>query len=72
MAGDTGALSLSVPNPDLWELGALCRVGTDKTGISPQLPELLQLCSECAYSLSDAISALYFTHSTDARHSIGT
>ena len=71
-AGDTGALSLSVPNPDLWELGALCRVGTDKTGISPQLPQLLQLCSDCAYSLSDAISALYFTHSTDARHSIGT
>jgi len=71
-AGDTGSLSLSVPNPDLWELSALCRVGTDKTGISPQLPQLLQLCSDCAYSLSDAISALYFTHSTDARHSIGT
>ncbi|MCZ2496293.1 A circularly permuted ATPgrasp family protein [Xylophilus sp. Kf1] len=70
--GDIGTLGQSVPDPDRWELGALCRVGTDKTGISPQLPQLLQLCSDCAYSLSDAISALYFTHSTDARHSIGT
>jgi len=70
--GEAGALSLTVPNPDLWELGALCRVGPEKTGVSPQLAELLQSCSDCAYQLSDAISALYFTHSTDARHSIGT
>ena len=66
-----GALSLMVPNTDLWELAALCGTGPEQAGVSPQLAHLLQLCCDSAYNLSDAISAQYFTHS-DARHSIGT
>ncbi|QHI97281.1 A circularly permuted ATPgrasp family protein [Xylophilus rhododendri] len=68
---ERGALSLMVPNTELWDLSVLCGSGPDGSKASPQLALLLQQCCDSAYNLSDAISAQYFTHS-DARHSIAT
>ncbi|WP_409338064.1 circularly permuted type 2 ATP-grasp protein [Curvibacter microcysteis] len=67
--GQLSTLSLLIPNPDLWDLAKLCNAeGSDA---HPSLSELLSLCTTAAYSISDDISALYFTHSGDARHSLG-
>ncbi|MES2186036.1 MAG: circularly permuted type 2 ATP-grasp protein [Pseudomonadota bacterium] len=81
--GELGALSLTIPNPDLWDLAVLCREEADGEDVadgaapvpaapgSPGLPELLQLCTDAAYGLSDAVAAIYFTHSGETPYSIG-
>ena len=60
---------------DDWSLG--WRVIVDISGRghpdddNPVLLERLEQCTQCAYDVSDAISAIYFTHSRDAKKSIG-
>lgn len=67
--GQLSTLSLLIPNPELWSLDQLC--SADGTDAHPTLGELLGLCATAAYNISDDISALYFTHSGDARQSLG-
>ena len=43
----------------------------DAQGNYTRLAELLAQCSDAAYKLSDDIGARYFTHSGEARHSVG-
>ncbi len=55
--------------PVTWDLEALCDAGED--GSYATLLEHLELCTQCAYDVSDAIGAIYFTHSRDAKKSVG-
>ena len=78
--GELAALSLNVPNPDLWDLEDLCRTEmehapepgptTEQTPSTPLL-QLLEQCTQSAYTVSDDISAVYFTHSGEAKQSLG-
>lgn len=72
--GELGMLSQRVPDPDLWDLEALCRTtGGAGTGmpVPAALRALLEGCTAAAYAVSDEISARYFTHSGEARYSTG-
>lgn len=62
-------LALPVPDPHAWTLDALCE--RDAEGEQPKLMEVLQQCVDAAYRLSDDLTARYFAHSGDARHSVG-
>jgi uncharacterized circularly permuted ATP-grasp superfamily protein/uncharacterized alpha-E superfamily protein len=62
-------IALTVPDPQQWSLEAMCE--RDADGRHATLLDLLQQCTDAAYRLSDDLSARYFTHSTDARHSVG-
>jgi hypothetical protein len=62
-------IALSVPDPQQWSLDALCE--RDADGGYAALLQLLQQCTDGAFQLSDDLSARYFTHSIDARHSVG-
>jgi uncharacterized circularly permuted ATP-grasp superfamily protein/uncharacterized alpha-E superfamily protein len=62
-------LSLSVPDPDQWQLEWLCQPAPDDS--FGALQRLLQQCSEAAYQVSEEIGATYFTHSGDAGQSLG-
>ena len=68
-------LSLLVPDPGSWGLAQLCQSealdGAFDATRWPVLDGVLQDCVEAAWGLSDAISALYFTHSGEARQSLG-
>jgi uncharacterized circularly permuted ATP-grasp superfamily protein/uncharacterized alpha-E superfamily protein len=74
---ELGALSLQVPNPDSWNLDQLCMFDAlDAPGHPDQQPmtalaKLLAQCNEAAFDVSEVISATYFTHSGDTRHSVG-
>jgi uncharacterized alpha-E superfamily protein len=74
---ELGALSLQVPNPDSWNLDQLCMFDAlDAPGHPDQQPmtalaNLLAQCNEAAFDVSEVISATYFTHSGDTRHSVG-
>jgi uncharacterized circularly permuted ATP-grasp superfamily protein/uncharacterized alpha-E superfamily protein len=66
--GELPQIALTVPDPQQWSLEAMCeRDADDRYAV---LQDLLQLCSDAAYQLSDALGARYFTHS-DARESVG-
>ena len=67
--GELGELSLKVPDPASWGLAQLCE--TDADGRYALLSDLLQQCSESAYDLSEEVGAIYFTHSDEAKHSVG-
>ena len=78
--GELAALSLNVPNPDLWDLEDLCRTEmehapepgpTTEQAPSTPLLQLLEQCTQSAYTVSDDISAVYFTHSGEAKQSLG-
>jgi uncharacterized circularly permuted ATP-grasp superfamily protein/uncharacterized alpha-E superfamily protein len=69
-AGEVPDVALTVPDPQQWSLAAMCE--RDGEGRYAALLDLLQLCTDAAYELSDALGARYFTHSGDARHSVGT
>jgi uncharacterized circularly permuted ATP-grasp superfamily protein/uncharacterized alpha-E superfamily protein len=58
-----------VPDPQRWTLEALCQ--RDEEDGYAQLLALLQDCVNAAYKLSDELTARYFAHSSDARHSVG-
>jgi uncharacterized circularly permuted ATP-grasp superfamily protein/uncharacterized alpha-E superfamily protein len=64
-----GLLSHSVPDPDLWQLGALCEAGADDEYAA--LSDVLLGCKEAAYQVSEEISATYFTHSGEDGQSLG-
>jgi uncharacterized alpha-E superfamily protein len=63
---ETAALVAIVPNPAPWSLEALAL--PDPAGRHATLQTLLGDCSQAAYRLSDELSALYFTHSGEARY----
>lgn len=67
--GELPGIALAIPDPQAWRLEAIC--GQDAAGQYTELLELLRQCTEAAYQLSDALSARYFTHSADHRHSVG-
>lgn len=62
-------MALVVPDPQRWTLEALC--ARDAGGRYANLLEVLQQCVDAAYRLSDDLTARYFAHSGDARHSVG-
>jgi uncharacterized circularly permuted ATP-grasp superfamily protein/uncharacterized alpha-E superfamily protein len=68
-SGKMPEIALTVPDPQEWSLDAICE--RDPDGNYGKLLELLGQCSEAAYKLSDDIGARYFTHSGEARHSVG-
>ena len=67
--GEVPQVAKSVPDPQGWSLEAMCE--RDADGRYAALLELLQQCSDAAYRLSDELGARYFTHSINARHSVG-
>ncbi|HSV54148.1 MAG TPA: circularly permuted type 2 ATP-grasp protein [Burkholderiaceae bacterium] len=62
-------LALRVPDPSSWALEQMCE--TDADGNHALLATLLDECVECGYQVSDEISATYFTHSGEAKQSLG-
>lgn len=66
---DAAAIGCLVPDPKAWTLQALCE--RDASGKHPRLQALLQQCIASACQLSDDLTSRYFTHSDDARHSVG-
>ncbi len=70
-------LSLRVPDPGVWNLAELCACDEDgvasATGVEnlTALRDLLDQCAEAAFDLSEAIGATYFTHSGEAKQSVG-
>jgi uncharacterized alpha-E superfamily protein len=68
-AGEVPDIALTVPDPQQWSLEAMCE--RDADGRYATLLDLLQKCTDAAYKLSDDLGARYFTHSGDARHSVG-
>ncbi|ROZ64117.1 circularly permuted type 2 ATP-grasp protein [Ramlibacter sp. WS9] len=68
-AGEVPDIALTVPDPRQWSLQAMCE--RDADGKYTVLLDLLQQCTDAAYKLSDDLGARYFTHSGDARHSVG-
>jgi uncharacterized circularly permuted ATP-grasp superfamily protein/uncharacterized alpha-E superfamily protein len=68
-AGEISDVVSTVPDPEQWSLQAMC--GRDAQGRHTALLELLRQCTDCAYQLSDALGARYFTHSGEARQSVG-
>jgi uncharacterized alpha-E superfamily protein len=67
--GELPDVALTVPDPQQWSLAAMCE--RDGEGRYTALLDLLQQCTDAAYELSDALGARYFTHSGDARQTIG-
>jgi uncharacterized circularly permuted ATP-grasp superfamily protein/uncharacterized alpha-E superfamily protein len=67
--GEVPDVALTVPDPQQWSLAVMCE--RDGEGRYTALLDLLQQCTDAAYELSDALGARYFTHSGDARQSIG-
>ena len=61
--GQVPGIALTVPDPAGWSLEALCR--------SETLLPVLDDCAQAAWQLSDALGARYFTHSAEARVSVG-
>ncbi|MBP7566856.1 MAG: circularly permuted type 2 ATP-grasp protein [Burkholderiaceae bacterium] len=68
-AGQAPDLAHTLPDPATWVLGEICEPGED--GSYPALLALLAHCTDAAYRVSDAISAHYFTHSGEAKQSLG-
>lgn len=68
-AGAMPVMAMVVPDPQRWTLEVLCR--RDADGGYTALLELLQQCVDASYRLSDDLTARYFSHSGDARHSVG-
>jgi uncharacterized alpha-E superfamily protein len=66
--GEVPEIALTVPDPQSWSLETLC--ARDAQGKYANLEDLLQLCTDVAYRLSDDLGSRYFTHS-EARVSVG-
>jgi hypothetical protein len=58
-----------VPDPRNWTLEALS--AHDREERYAGLQEVLGQCVAAAFQLSDDLGARYFTHSSDARESVG-
>ena len=68
-------LARRVPDPQSWSLDALCApddslANTTNTAY-PRLQDVLNQCTRAAFDVSEDVSQLYFTHSDDARQSLG-
>ena len=66
-------LALRVPDPQSWALEILCQPSSE-SGADPAYPllqDLLRQCVHAAFEVSEDVSQLYFTHSDDARQSLG-
>jgi len=70
-AGELGLASMVVPNPDYWDLATLCETPPGSMH-PPALIALLGAVASAAYTVSDDISATYFTHSGETKTSLGT
>ncbi|MGH8820893.1 MAG: circularly permuted type 2 ATP-grasp protein [Rhodoferax sp.] len=68
--GKARELARQVPEPGSWNLEQLCSV--DSAGQHHRLMEMLQRCTGAVFTLSDEISALYFTHSLAPEPVAGT
>ena len=62
-------MAMPVPDPQEWTLETLCE--RDASGRYGILLVLLRQCVDASYRLSDDLTARYFAHSADARHSVG-
>jgi uncharacterized circularly permuted ATP-grasp superfamily protein/uncharacterized alpha-E superfamily protein len=62
-------MALPVPDPQTWTLDELCE--RDDDGRYARLLEVLQQCVSASFRLSDDLTARYFAHSVDSRHSLG-
>ncbi len=62
-------LALRVPDPQSWSLDALCEPDSDAA--YPLLLDVLRQCTQAAFDVSEDVSQLYFTHSDEARQSLG-
>ena len=62
-------MSHSVPDPSQWALEALCKTGTDD--YFGALTGVLLECGQAANTVSEDISAMYFTHSDASGQSLG-
>ena len=73
LAGDAKVqdtpLARDVLQPARWSLEEICAVDAD--GRHADLLKRLEACVQSAYEISDAIGAIYFTHSRDAKTSVG-
>ena len=67
--GKMPEIALTVPDPQAWSLEDICE--RDAEGRFSNLLALLAHCSQAAYKLSDDLGARYFTHSGEARQSVG-
>ena len=67
--GEVPEIALTVPDPKDWSLEAMCE--RDADGRYSRLLEMLQQCADAAWQLSDDLGARYFTHSGEARYSVG-
>ena len=67
--GELPEIALTVPDPQSWSIEEMAQ--RDADGNYSQLIALLDQCTQAAYRLSDALGARYFTHSGDARQSVG-
>jgi uncharacterized alpha-E superfamily protein len=68
-AGKVPDIALTVPDPEGWSLQSMLE--RDADGRYTFLLDLMQLCTDAAYKLSDDVGARYFTHSGEARQSVG-
>jgi uncharacterized circularly permuted ATP-grasp superfamily protein/uncharacterized alpha-E superfamily protein len=67
--GQVPGIALTVPDPRVWTLEALSARDCDERYAG--LHEVLRQCAAAAYQLSDDLGARYFTHSSEARESVG-
>nr|WP_232533025.1 MULTISPECIES: circularly permuted type 2 ATP-grasp protein [Ramlibacter] len=67
--GQVPGIALTVPDPRNWTLEALS--AHDREERYAGLQEVLGQCVAAAFQLSDDLGARYFTHSSDARESVG-
>jgi uncharacterized circularly permuted ATP-grasp superfamily protein/uncharacterized alpha-E superfamily protein len=65
------ALARQVPDLNSVSLDALCALPTDDINTAANaLTQLLQQCADCAWQISDALTARYFSH-TESADSVG-
>jgi uncharacterized circularly permuted ATP-grasp superfamily protein/uncharacterized alpha-E superfamily protein len=73
LAGDAKVqdtpLAREVLQPARWPLEEICAIDAD--GKHADLLKRLEGCVQSAYDISDAVGAIYFTHSRDAKTSVG-
>jgi uncharacterized alpha-E superfamily protein len=69
-AGVLGAASLTLPDPDQWDLITLCETQPDSVR-PPALMDLLEELTQSARAVSDGISTTYFTHASQTKQSLG-
>jgi uncharacterized alpha-E superfamily protein len=67
--GEMPAIASTVPDPQQWSLQAM--LARDAHGRYGALLDLMQLCTDAAFQLSDELGARYFTHSGEARYTVG-